>query len=47
MMFMRTVLALCLATFTLAAPVAEPPLDDLVSKILGAFCLSQYALLQA
>jgi hypothetical protein len=44
MMFMRTILALSLAAFALAVPVALPPNNDLggIDEI-GAFCLSQYA----
>jgi hypothetical protein len=41
MMFIRTILALFLATFHLAVPVAQAqPLP----VVPGAFCLRQYAL---
>jgi hypothetical protein len=46
MMLMRTILALSLATFALAVPVAQPQDPAALLGGLGAFCLSQYALLQ-
>ena len=42
MMFMRTVLALSLAAFSLAVPVAQPQANSLGEDV-GAFCFSQYA----
>ena len=45
MMFIRTILALSLAAFALAAPVAEPLVDAVAdADVLGTFCSSQYVL---
>ena len=45
MMFMRTILAISLATFVLAVPVAQPQRNsDLLNDALSACCLTQYAL---
>jgi len=44
MLFMRTLLALSLAAFALAVPVAQP--QDGLGADLSAFCLIQYARLQ-
>jgi hypothetical protein len=41
MMFMRTILALSLAAFALAVPVAQPQIDP---NVLGMYFLNQYLL---
>ncbi len=46
MLFMRTLLALSLAAFALAVPVAQPQGTGSLGADVGAFCLIQYARLQ-
>jgi hypothetical protein len=43
MMFMRTILAISLAAFVLAVPMAQPRADSLGEDV-GALYSSQYAL---
>ena len=45
MMLMRTILAICLAAFALAAPVSQPRADSLGEDV-GVLCFSKYALYQ-
>ena len=45
MMLMRTILAICLAAFALAAPVSQPRADSLGGGV-GVLCFSKYALYQ-